>query len=362
MKRKVVFVIGAGSTYSDSGGGSLQKKPPLDGGFFNLARRVHPLDTNRISRFFSSTFDIDIYSAEHDRLEHVMAMLYADIFHPSMGKAAFNSFRVLVKLYNRRIAETTNSINPSSKKSLFKLIAHHLKKVESPVDIDFVTFNQDIHIERTLLRFEEYGKYKNNGRYLWFPHCYGLNNPTTTSPKKSSVPRFVGVETEDRGPRIFKLHGSLNWYSTHNTPNISQRQIFNPKRRIHITSRSSLETAMIFPGKKKSTHCFPIIVPPVSHKAGIMHEQLQPLWGGAEKALREATYVVIFGYSCPVADVESANLLRRGIHNNGNTERISIVNPDRAVVQRYMEVLDVDTIRYSRTAEAFLASEEIDAL
>ena len=99
---------------------------------------THPNDTKAISKYLENTFNYDIFDSNHDRLEEVMAMLYSDIYHPQLGDESFNIFRRLVKLYNKRIAETTNTINPGNKRNLFKLLADHLSDVENIGDITFI--------------------------------------------------------------------------------------------------------------------------------------------------------------------------------------------------------------------------------
>ncbi len=138
MSKKIAFIIGAGSTFGDSKATSEHKKPPLDNKFFSNALITHPNDTKAISKYLENTFNYDIFDSNHDRLEEVMAMLYSDIYHPQLGDESFNIFRRLVKLYNKRIAETTNTINPGNKRNLFKLLADHLSDVENIGDITFI--------------------------------------------------------------------------------------------------------------------------------------------------------------------------------------------------------------------------------
>lgn len=65
--------------------------------------------------------------------------------------------------------------------------------------------------------------------------------------------------------------------------------------------------------KSRSVYTFPVVVPPVTHKSSILPDALGPVWELVERRLIEANEVIVFGYSCPALDFESANLLRRSL-------------------------------------------------
>ena len=111
---------------------------------------------------------------------------------------------------------------------------------------------------------------------------------------------------------------------------------------------------MTFKSGKRTTYTFPLIVPPVNHKAAIIHRDLHPIWRKAEKKLSEADSIIIFGYSCPQTDFESANLLRRTARKGSNPESFSIIDPNPAVFQRYVEVTNLDHLSYFRSANAYI--------
>jgi len=354
----IVLIVGAGSTFADSTSGSKFRKPPLDRNFFRLAKKQHPHETSRIVSFLQKTFNIDILKDPHDSVEQIMVMLYSDTYHPTLGSDSFKTFRRLVQLYNKRIAETTNDLDPNNKRRFFRLISNfaaHLKRLNQ---ITFVTFNQDIHIERTLSKFDSYSKYASHGRFLSFPECYGFISPTLTTPS-SGVPCFEKHNDGSQSPRIYKLHGSLNWFSTHNSPHPSPNQIFNPTRKISITRRSKLNTQFRKVTGARSVPTFPIIVPPVLHKSSILHNDLKPMWSDAEKRIGRATDIIIYGYSCPESDVESSNMIRRAISKNKRLRSISVIDPNPDVGRRYFQLLDVGFLSCYRTADEFLSVNSV---
>ncbi len=186
--RKIVLILGAGCTRSQKTGGN---KPPLDGNFFRESRRTNRRnrrDIEMIQKYFNLHYKLDICDRNqgYDSLEYVMVKLFADSNDLSMREAAYKNFRSLIKLFNRRLANTTNEIKPSARSKLFKLIVGFLNEGAKPEDISIITFNQDIQIEKTLDCIENHKDYKKYWPLLNFPHCYQIDFTDTTSPKSST--------------------------------------------------------------------------------------------------------------------------------------------------------------------------------
>ncbi len=355
MRKRIVFIIGAGATFADGRASAETAKPPLDSRFFSLAQKKHPRDTGIIANYMKRTFHIDVFHEKYNRLEAVMAMLYTDIFHPAAGKISFVFFRNLIKLYNRRIAETTNRLEPNKQSLLFRVIASVLPSINKLSDITFITFNHDLHIERTLEKFETYAHYKRKGRFLSFPRCYGLESAYITSQRSNPEGQFKITDEDVPAPRIYKLHGSLNWYSRHARPDIPRTQFFDVKRKINITTRKKLSVEMRYSEEGRRPFTFPIIIPPILHKAGILHKQLKTCWTQAETALERATDVIIFGYSCPEIDLDSCNMIHRQLSGRDNLENLSVIDPNPDMARRYIELLNAHRLIYYRDVKSFLA-------
>ncbi len=105
---------------------------------------------------------------------------------------------------------------------------------------------------------------------------------------------------------------------------------------------------------KRTTYALPVIVPPVNHKSAVLPTALRPVWSLAEQRLVNADHIVVFGYSCPALDFESANLLTRAYLRNKKC-RVSVVDPNGAVAMRYIDLLSPNHLSYYSTAHAFLA-------
>jgi len=357
MKTKLLIIVGAGATLSDALQRSEKNRPPLDKGFFrNVSRsKYHELAT--VTHYLQTTYDFDPLSPDRDSLERAIAMIYADIHNPQLEKSAIEAFRAIIKLFNRRVADTTNTLKPTNRFKLYRILCQALDNGLSPDKVCIITFNQDLQIEKVLLKIQNTNRSKKHGRILNFPYCYGINNAQDrlSSPKGKTTTFPIGKPKEPT-LRILKLHGSLNWFSSHKSPRIPKNVILDPSRQYHITPREQVAPDLTFTTKRKM-YTFPLIIPPVTHKAGILHADMHPLWQQAENALRVAKEVVVFGYSCPEMDFESANLIRRTIRANHNIEEFAVIDPNPLVFQRYVELTGLSRLYYFKNTDSYLSAK-----
>ena len=149
---KVAIICGAGSTLCDAVGGKKSEKPPLDSGFFKICKGLKIGEFKEVSDYIQDVYGIDVCANSEDSLERVMAILYSDLLNPAVATPeAATAFRAYLKLINRRITETTSRINPSQKSYLYRMIRSLIHDHSiAPSDISLITFNYDLHIERTL--------------------------------------------------------------------------------------------------------------------------------------------------------------------------------------------------------------------
>lgn len=354
MRTKFLIIVGAGSTFSDALSVPTSKRPPLDSGFFSATKSLDHPDITPIEDYFKFVYDVNIKDNQQDSLEGVMAMLYADIHNPRLEPMALPAFRSLIRLFNQRIAETTNSLKPTNRGNLYRIICQMLDNKISPEEICIITFNQDLHIEKVLNKIQETGRATKHGRIFNWPDCYAIESAR----KRLSSPKDV-VKRFSKGPangstiRVLKLHGSLNWFSTHHTKDVSKNTILNPKRPFRLTPRYNIAPDMTFTNRRKE-YTFPVIIPPVTHKAGILHEVLLPLWEKAETALKAVTKIVVFGYSCPSTDFESANLISRALRQSGNLKEFHLVDPNPKVFNRYIELTQAKGLHYYRNTSEYI--------
>lgn len=352
----LVIIIGAGCTVSDVTKRPSQRRPPLDKHFFSIANKTSPSTVDKIANYVFSNYGIRICEEVNDSVEKVMTMIYTDIFDPHLQKTAVPVFQELIKLYNKRLADTTNDLPATNRRYLYRIICHYLQRGVEPKDISIITFNQDIQIEKILLKIQQTKRYSRNKIIFNFPCCYRIpiDDRNITSPRGSSPNIFdIGNNNNPIGIEILKLHGSLNWYSIHRRRDPPPNVMFNPERVIKVTRRKTIAPRMQYRGTHKSHNTVPIIVPPVTHKSAILHNSLKPLWVYAEDRLKNASTIIVFGYSCPIIDFESCNLMRRSLII-GNYSEFSIIDPDPNVLIRYIELTNPRALTYYPTASTFL--------
>jgi hypothetical protein len=159
----------------------------LDRGFFAVARRFEPALTNSVAKYMKDTYEVDIFRPEDDYLERVMAAVYTDLYNPALQKAALEVFRDLLRVFTRRLSETTNALGPTRRRLLYRIIVRLLTSGGyKPEEITIVTFNQDLQAEKTLWHMADQARWRNLGysERLWrFPYCYRLGDVPPASLK-----------------------------------------------------------------------------------------------------------------------------------------------------------------------------------
>jgi NAD-dependent SIR2 family protein deacetylase len=356
---RVVVILGAGATLADGLRKPRASQPPLDQGFFSNVLPQYRVVLAPIAKYMQEHYGAGLCDPGRDSLERVMAILYTDVFGGGLEQEAYDALLTLIRVFVYRLATTTNDIRMTHRSLLYRLVVGFLNDGIPPANITIVTFNQDIQVEKAL-DVMQMAKHRTGQPIFCFPHCYGLpNHPSPSTPTNPNEPRFdIGPDNAE-GITVLKLHGSLNWYSLHNSPTPTKGKLFDPKRKLGITRRKSIKPDMtldVRPGAR-ATFTFPIIVPPVVHKSGILHQDLKSVWALAEQRLQNADRVIIFGYSCPVNDWESANLLCRVLTNNRRLVEVSVIDPNTAVLHRYVDLGNLSNVSYYRSAARYLRAE-----
>ncbi len=355
--QKVVLIVGAGATVADVENRPENMRPPLDKKFFLTGESAGYNQVKIIRSYVQDKYHLDILVPENDSLEKVMARIYADILDPTLKDEASIVFRWLIHLFNQRLARTTNNIPANRFKYLYRIVVYYLKKGVTPNNIKIISFNQDLQIEKTLNKLEQVKRWKPSGKIFSFPSCYIVDFPEwrITMPVGKTKNVFSLENPTPNGIKILKLHGSLNWYSRHRSMNISPKAMLNPDRKIFLTQRQNIAPTMKFSKPYAGIkHTLPIIVPPVTHKSAIIHNEIKKLWGTADDILKEADEITIFGYSCPAMDFESTNLIQRTMKGNKNYDKLSIIDPDSNVLKHYVDLINPQPVSYYPKANYFL--------
>ena len=355
---KVVLLLGAGATLSDVAAASRKDRPPLDKRFFADAWLTHDARVQRVRKYIAETYAADVLDPAHDTLEGVMGQIYTDLFNPLLEDEALTAFRSLIQLFNHRLATTTNGIRPTNKRFVYRIVAQYLARGTRPEDLTIITFNQDIQVEKCLQLMSTVSRWAHLAEKVFnFPglYCLGMSASQVTAPTGASAADcFPRMDPVDGCISLLKLHGSLNWYSTHASATPSTRAMFKPNRKIQITRRRTIAPAMTRIGRQRHLYTLPVIVPPVSHKSSVLHNSMRELWRLSEQALHDADEIVVFGYSCPPLDFESSNQLRRSQMNRTEQPSISVIDRDPAIASRYIGLFNAGCLHYFSSARPFI--------
>ena len=193
-----------------------------------------------------------------------------------------------------------------------------------------------------------------------FPALYSLPDGSSGTSAPPSVPEsdlFPRADENEECIRLLKLHGSLNWYSSHASTEPSRTAMFKTDRKIAITRRRVISPGMTLQSTQRHMYTLPVVVPPVTHKSAVLHSDMTNLWRMAEQRLQEADELVVFGYSCPALDFESSNQLRRSQVGRDDPARLCIIDPAASVAERYISLLEARSLHYYRSAHEFLDHE-----
>lgn len=153
--------------------------------------------------------------------------------------------------------------------------------------------------------------------------------PTNLTPAGQ---RVAGVTAGDAIPsfRLFKLHGSINWYYSGSSSFFGETIYYVPLRGTwdHPGDEKENKDERLLADK------VPFIVPPLMEKVlYFQHETLRSLWSQAAEALRGATRVFCLGYSLPSTDIT----MRFFLHGNRTASHVKfyVGNTDDTTYQHF---------------------------
>jgi hypothetical protein len=130
-------------------------------------------------------------------------------------------------------------------------------------------------------------------------------------------------------PLYLKLHGSLNWFQCSNPgcPQNSEILISH-----YINDCLYRAEGMDIGGDLRCARCagemVPFIVPPILKKPVTENTVLRTVWGHAMQKLKDATTVVVVGFSAAPSDFYARWLLRSSVGTRQKSElEVYVVNP-----------------------------------
>jgi hypothetical protein len=344
--RKTVLLIGAGVTRAAASSVRAKtKQPPVDTDFFSIAQAVAPRQTATVASCLKDLLG-DYADTVRTSLETTTTYLYIKAADAPRGSRYHTAFLELLELINSVLAYTTNDLSLGPRSLLYRFLLSEIEPLDDPRNFTVLTFNYDLLLERTLDSIASRGR----PEVFSFPNCYRLGH-SISSHKISGHRQFANQTTTVTGASILKLHGSMNWQSRHQANQPEPRQLFRTNRNLYVMDAPRIGTRLRWRPRRRTVYMKPAIVPPISGKRGMIHEQISPLWTYANKALANADRVVIAGYSCPPLDLEARFLLAESLRVNNN-KRVYVINPDASAAAQFIDICGVDhTTIYSSLSQ-----------
>lgn len=315
---RVVVVLGAGASISEMRSGGADCQPPTDIDFLQQVKERAPQQYRKLQNDFDLVWQgSEPYPLQHQRMEQVFSSAFLKVLQTSgnsiKGKAARALMDDLIVCLRDTLTDTTNKAKPDQHLGLLSRIWNR-----SPLSLDVISLNYDLLADRALLHGNR------TGLWNWdFRSGYGF------LPEHHSKPSTVN------DLHLHKLHGSMNWYipipgKTRTTPYGKQGAVYIP-RPARSKKAAAWQRRQQSRGHTKNKN-FPLMVPPVFEKGTQINGVLEAVWKNADRALRGATKVIIWGYSLPQTDYHS-EVLFAGTARKARY-RVLAINPDRAALGR----------------------------
>jgi hypothetical protein len=131
--------------------------------------------------------------------------------------------------------------------------------------------------------------------------------------------RSTGILSEEKIEtfRLFKLHGSINWFYSGRSQFYGENLFFVPCRKgLDGTFDALMGSDPEREDWRRVGDKTALIIPPILDKQiYFQHESLRSMWVQASRAIREAEKIVCMGYSLPTGDLTMGQFLKSSAPN-----------------------------------------------
>jgi hypothetical protein len=327
--------------------------PPLDITFFERLVDLKVKASPSLREYAVDVLGVNPFV--RDTPKPRMEEFFKDIFYDFVSETTKEGpqarlYGELVSMYRSLLLRTTNWIGANARKGpVPELIAAAANTADF---VDVVTFNYDLVVENALAELPEA-----HGRWC-LRHGYGHFAAKRHFTFQKDVETFSDPKScrHARPIRLYKLHGSLNWYvDTEST--IPDAGILRGEREsdqgIRITRRREVPRRLRHGGLSS----WPVLIPPVYAKQPFIRNFMAPVWEDARRVLASCDRLVFYGYSIPPLDIEAEKEFQRAIAHNPRLEYVDVVNPDPAAATRYAMALARVSVRWHADLNRYLAGD-----
>jgi hypothetical protein len=352
---RIAVVLGAGATLAQARhlheSGVMGELPPLDATFFDRlvdlklkatpALRAYAVDVLGVNPFLHDT--------PKPRMEEFFKHAFYDFISETTKEGPqARLYGQLVAMYRSLLLRTTNWIGARADEGpVPELIA---AAAGAANQVDILTFNYDLVVENALAELHEA-----RGRWC-LRHGYGHFGAKRHFTFQRDADTFADPQTcpHPRPIRLYKLHGSLNWYvDTEST--IPDAAVLRGEResgqRIRVTRRRQVPRRLRHGGQSS----WPVLIPPVYAKQPFIRNFMAPIWEDARRALGACDRLVFYSYSIPLLDIEAEKEFQRAIAHNPRLAYVDVVNPDPGSASRYATALARVSVHWHADLARYLA-------
>lgn len=346
---RVVVVVGAGATLAEAlpSNPRRDRTPPLDATFFELCRLAELPGRGAVKSFLIDSFGMNPFDGQH-RMEEVFNYLYSQAFSEEPTDECLEAYWGLIRMYSAAIARTTNPLTGTSRFGVGALFKH-LWRSRADREVTFVTFNQDLLIEKALTNASSLARYDD---IPWsIANCYGIQFQRmlmdSRDPRVMSAPDLESL-------KVLKMHGSLNWVYTVRSGQDPKNSVRNPRTAFRCIVNQQVRADVRYSvGEGQSRDLLPVVVPPIYEKASRYGRVVGDVWTQADEAIRAADELIVFGYSFPDADFAARSLLRSAYHHNPNLNSVSVIDIDAQIAARVAAMLGAEVLHHYQTVPVF---------
>jgi hypothetical protein len=350
---RIVLVLGAGATLAQAmhlrEQGHSGERPPLDTTFFDRIAELDVDVTADLHRYATRVLGADPFEAGSGRRPGMEAF-FKDAFYDLIndrkrGTPAARAYGSLLVAYRSVLLKTTNWMHPHMSTgpvpTLLKAAATRA------TDVDVITFNHDLVLENALAEIDGLkSRWCLRHGYGAFAKTRTFTSPTTKPFNPTNTFRDARTCKHPNPIRVFKLHGSLNWYVDSDSP-VPEASVLRGEpgtdQRIRITRQRQVARNLHYRSREFS---WPVLIPPVYAKQAFIRNFMSPVWDDARRAVADCERVVFFGYSMPPLDIEAEKEFQRAIRRNSMLPHIDVVNPDPSAAGRYAEAFPSKSVHW----------------
>lgn len=356
---RVVVIVGAGATLAEAlpTHPRRDRTPPLDTTFFELCRLAGLHGRAAVRAYLIDSFGIDPFDGEH-RMEEIFNYLYSQAFADDPTKECLEAYWGLIRMYSAAIARTTNPLSGTSRFGVGALL-RHLWRNRAACEMVFVTFNQDLVIEKSLTSASARARYRD---IPWsIRDCYGIEFQEMLVDARDQANLMSAPDLESL--RIYKMHGSLNWVYTVRSGQDPKNSVRNPTTALRciVNQRVRSDVQLSVGGAGRLRDLLPVVVPPIYEKASRYGRVVGDVWTQADASIRSADELIVFGYSFPDADYAARSLLRSAYHHNPTLSSVSVIDVSSQIAARVATMLNVQSLHHYRTVPAFIEESRAPA-